>query len=221
MTRSRVTVAAAVVVALAVVVVVVVASGLGGRLGIPDVPGGAPADGTCTAAAGARESDVDTDDSEEYPWAREPGQKATVYFETGALPARYAEYVEQGAQLWSRSACVQAVAVARCPAGANCSTVVVAPGRGDDGETDGESEGTERGDVRVANVIRLYPAQLAETTDNGVLVTVVHEMGHALGLRHRLDPDAMMNASTGDDTDPAPDGVDFANLVAVYGTENG
>ena len=49
----------------------------------------------------------------------------------------------------------------------------------------------------------------------------MHEMGHALGLVHRTDPDSVMNAETDNSTDPVPDAVDFANLVVIYGRRPG
>jgi hypothetical protein len=166
--------------------------------------------------------DVDADATPEAPWAHVPGQEVTIYFATGGLPPRYAAFVEEGAALWSRNPCVEAVAVAECPDGSNCSTVV-AKARGDEesDDSDGESEGVDRDGVRVAGTIRLYTDALDPEPDNGALATVVHEMGHALGLAHRDDPDSVMNAATDDDTDPRPDAVDFANLVVLYGGQAG
>ena len=71
--------------------------------------------------------------------------------------------------------------------------------------------------MRRSNTITLYTALLDDASDNGALATIVHEMGHALGLVHRLDRDSVMNAETDDDTDPTPDAVDFANLAVIYG----
>lgn len=56
-----------------------------------------------------------------------------------------------------------------------------------------------------------------QAADNGALATVVHEMGHAIGLDHRLAPTDVMNSVTDDATNPTPDAVDFSNLVASYG----
>ncbi|OLT09063.1 hypothetical protein BJF78_31360 [Pseudonocardia sp. CNS-139] len=178
----------------------------------------APVSGECVAEPGAEQQDVDVDDSPEAAWEHEPGQEFTVYFATGGLPARYAGFVGQGAGLWSHSPCLQAVAVAECPEGERCSEVVAAESRrGRGGSTDGESQGRDRGGVRYGNTIRLYTDVLDRESDNGALATVVHEMGHALGLVHRNDRGSVMNAVTDDNTDPMPDAVDFANLTAIYG----
>ena len=68
-----------------------------------------------------------------------------------------------------------------------------------------------------AVVITLYTALLDKESDNGALATIVHEMGHALGLVHRMQPGTVMNATTDDHTDPTPDETDYANLRAIYG----
>ena len=174
------------------------------------------------AEPGAELRDVDTSDSPEARWEHVPGQEVVVHFATEDLPSRYSALVEEGAAIWSRSPCIEAIAVAECPRGARCSAIVAdtrEDGRGH--RTDGESEGVDRGGVRFANTIRLYPDVLDRASDNGALATVVHEMGHALGLVHRNDRDSVMNAVTGDHTDPVPDAVDFANLVVLYGAEAG
>ncbi|HET6393368.1 MAG TPA: matrixin family metalloprotease [Blastococcus sp.] len=172
----------------------------------------------CVAEPGAQQRDIDTDDSPEFPWGHTPGEEVTVYFETGELPARYAQMVETGASTWSRSPCINALAVDRCPGESNCTRVLVEE-RGDDRDTDGESTGVQRDGVRVANTITLYTELLDEASDNGALATVIHEMGHALGLVHRNDSTSLMNAETDDDTSPMPDETDFANLLVIYGQQ--
>lgn len=181
----------------------------------PD-PSEIPITDRCVAEPGSEQQDVDPD-SPQTPWAHVPGHEVTVHFATADLPPRYAALVEEGARLWSRSPCVEALAVPECPDGANCS-VVGAETRGDDesDDTDGESEGVDRSGVRPANTIRLYPDVLDGESDNGAPATV-HEMGHALGPVHRDDPDSVMNGVTDDDTDPRPDAIDFANLVVLHG----
>jgi Matrixin len=172
--------------------------------------------GACVAPPGAEQQDVDPDDSPEAPWPRTAGQEVVVHFAVGGLPARYVGLVEQAAGIWGRSPCVEPVVVDRCPAGANCSTVVVRE-RSEDDDTDGESDGDDRDGVRRSTTITLYTALLDDESDNGALATIVHEMGHALGLVHRLDPGSVMNAETDDSTDPVPDATDYANLAVVYG----
>jgi hypothetical protein len=208
----------AVIAALAVVAVVV-ASGVLWSLG-DSARGsrleGGPDPGPCIAAPGAQQRDVDPDDSPEAPWPHVPGQRVVVHFATGGLPTRYADLVEQAAAIWGRSACVEPVVVDACPPESHCSTVA-ARERGADADTDGESDSDDRGGVRRSNTITLYTGLLDDASDNGALATIVHEMGHALGLVHRNDPDSVMNAETDDSTDPVPDPIDFANLVVIYG----
>lgn len=84
--------------------------------------------------------------------------------------------------------------------------------------TDGEMEWDGDGPYMESAAMTLYIQPLDRATDNGALATVVHEMGHTLGLDHRLDRSDVMNASTNDRTNPAPDAVDYFNLATVYGS---
>ena len=204
----------AIVAAVVLAAVVAVTAGL---LRTPSEPSGGAVlgSGTCRGP-GAEQQDVDPDDSPEAPWPHVPGERVVVHFATGGLPARYAGLVDQAAGIWARSPCVEAVVVDACPPESNCSTVV-ARERGGTDDTDGESESDDRGGVRRSNTITLYTGLLDDASDNGALATIVHEMGHALGLVHRNDPDSVMNAATDDSTDPVPDEIDFANLVVIYG----
>lgn len=203
------------------VTLVVVGAGLGvvwfsmGRAGGPASPL-PPADLGCVAEPGAVQRDVDPDDSPESPWRHAPGSEITVYFATADLPRRYADMVATGAQVWSKSPCIEALAVEACPAGANCTTVE-AEERSRDRGTDGETSSVDRDGVRLSSRITLYTALLDKSSDNGALATVVHEMGHALGLVHRKQGGTVMNENTDDHTDPVPDETDFANLRVIYG----
>jgi hypothetical protein len=177
---------------------------------------GGPDTGGCVAAPGAVQQDVDPDDTPEAPWPHVAGEGIVVHFAVGGLSARYAGLVEEAAGIWARSSCVETVVVDACPPESNCSTVVTRE-RGGGRDTDGESDSDDRGGVRRSNTITLYTSLLDEASDNGALATTVHEMGHALGLVHRLDRDSVMNAETDDSTDPVPDEIDFGNLVVIYG----
>jgi len=170
----------------------------------------------CTAEPGTPQRDVDPADDPEHAWRHVPGEEVTVYFATAGLPRRYADMVPTGARLWSVSPCIDAHAVESCPAGTNCTTVRVKE-RSKDRGTDGETSSDDQGGVRLSSRITLYTALLDKESDNGALATVVHEMGHALGLVHRKQPGTVMNATTNDNTDPTPDEIDYANLRAVYG----
>jgi hypothetical protein len=175
-----------------------------------------PASLGCVADAGTSLRDVDPDDSPEAPWRHAAGDEVTVYFATADLPRRYADMITTGARFWSESPCVEALAVAECPADRNCTTVRTKE-RADDRNTDGETSSVDQDGVRVSSRITLYTRRLDKESDNGALATVVHEMGHALGLVHRLQSGTVMNEKTDDQTDPMPDEIDFANLRAIYG----
>jgi hypothetical protein len=177
---------------------------------------GGPDTGACVAPAGSQQQDVDPDDSPEAPWPHTAGQGVVVHFAVGGLPSRYAGLVEQAGTIWARSPCLDPVVVNSCPAESNCSTIVTRE-RSQDDDTDGESDSDDRSGVRRSNTITLYTALLDQSSDNGALATIVHEMGHTFGLVHRNDPDSVMNADTDDSTDPVPDAIDFVNLAVIYG----
>ena len=177
---------------------------------------GAAGTGGCVAPADRAQQDVDIDDSPEYPWPHTPGQPVRVFFEAAGLPPRYTRLLAEAASIWARSRCVEPVVVDECPAASNC-TAVIARARARDDDTDGESEGVDRDGIRHSDTITLYTGLLDRSSDNGALATIVHEMGHALGLTHRNDPESVLNADTSDSTNPIPDAVDFANLARLYG----
>jgi hypothetical protein len=161
--------------------------------------------------------DVDPEDAPEKPWPRPAdGAEVTVYFETGRLSGRYERLVREATAIWSVSPCIQAVAVEECKGGGNCVSVEEELSSRDRG-TDGEFSGRGAGRHRTGGTITLYTEPLQQSSDNGALATVVHEMGHAFGLVHRTDRDDVMNETTDDKTNPVPDALDFTNLVVLYG----
>jgi matrixin len=169
----------------------------------------------CAIEDGAEQEDLDPEDSPEVPFARPPGEKVHVYFENAGADDRYWRLLDDAVRIWSRSACVGGETVAACPAEANCVRLAQEYDSGDD--TDAEWEGDDENGVRHGGTITLYSKLLDDSTDNGALATIVHEVGHAFGLVHRLNPDDVMNAETDDDTDPNPDDTDYRNLLVIYG----
>lgn len=172
---------------------------------------------TCRVPPGATQLDVDSEDSPETPWQRPRGEELVVYFQTSELSERYAGLAVEAAHIWSRSPCLKAVAMARCPEGANCVALRESSARR--GDTDGEFAGHDHGGARQGGRITLYTRLLDRSSDNGALATIVHEMGHALGLVHRRNRQDVMNAYTDDYTDPVPDDIDFYNLAVIYGDQ--
>lgn len=173
---------------------------------------------TCQRAPGARQMDVDHEDTPETPWPRNNGEEVLVHFETSGLSGRYVEMVEKAAQIWSESPCLIAVAVTACADEDNCVAMEeeFSGGR----NTDGEFSGFDRNGVREGGRITLYTRILDRASDNGALVTITHEMGHALGLVHRQTKGDLMNATTNDATNAIPDSINFYNLAVIYGDAN-
>ena len=184
----------------------------------PTVPTSPVTAGQCVAPANAVEQDASSRDSPEKPWPHSPGTEVTVNFETHGLSNRYADLVRNATGIWSQSPCIQAVPVSTCPPDTNCVVLQEKLSSNDRG-TDGEFRGSDRGTYREGGTITLYTGLLDRASDNGALATIVHEMGHALGLVHRRAKTSVMNSSTNDNTNPVPDDVDFANLLAIYGRQ--
>ena len=168
------------------------------------------------AAAGASVQDIDPEDSPVPPWNKPARQELVVEFATGQLSARYAGFVAEATASRSESPCLNAVAVQVCSSGSNC--VAFAEDASRSRNTDGEMEWEDSGDYVESATITLYTRPLDRATDNGALATIVHEMGHALGLDHRLARSDVMNSVTDNTTNPTPDAVNFSNLVAIYGS---
>ncbi|WP_345150514.1 matrixin family metalloprotease [Arthrobacter ginkgonis] len=174
----------------------------------------------CSVPARSSQRDLDPEDTPETPWQKDDGQELVVYFETGDLEDRYAGLSTAAVDYWSASPCIQAVAVSACPDDANCVAMVEEGDAGDDGESDGSFRGRDRGTYRTGGRITLHTGLLDRANDNGAMATIVHEMGHALGLVHRLNRQDVMNAYTSDATNPQPDDINFVNLAVIYGTRH-
>ena len=171
----------------------------------------------CALLRGGGQQDADPEDTPEKPWPHTDGVGVTVYFETTGLSGRYERLVQDAASIWSASPCIEAVAIEECKDGVNCVSVKEKSSSKDRG-TDGEFSGRGRGESRSGGTITLYTELLDRSSDNGALATVVHEMGHALGLVHRKSRDSVMNKKTNDKTNAVPDAIDFKNLAVIYGT---
>lgn len=203
-------------------VAVLTATVLAGCFGGDSLPA---ADLPCTRSSDAEQRDVDYEDAPETAFGQDPpGRSVAVRFEnTNLTPGLWAQ-VEQAVTLWSPSRCLRP-STGPCEGDVGCVRVrahsaselerMIATE--DWTDTDGLFEGENRGDARIGGTITLNLALFDEMNDNGRLVTIAHEMGHAFGLRHRRDRDAMMHGDTDDDTDPRPDRTDFANLRVIYG----
>ncbi|MGQ0465205.1 MAG: matrixin family metalloprotease [Sporichthyaceae bacterium] len=183
------------------------------------------ADASCGRSPDAEQRDVDYEDSPETPFGQSgPGEPVAVRFENANLEPDLWAQVGQAVELWSPSRCLQ-LDTGTCTGDVGCVRVRAHSAEELNGlvptedwtDTDGLFDGENRGAARIGGTITLNLTLFDEMNANGRLVTIAHEMGHAFGLRHRRDDDAMMNADTSDETDPRPDRTDFANLRAIYG----
>lgn len=171
--------------------------------------GGPPAD-ECVAPSGLKLQDQDLTDSQ-LPWKRTGKQKVVIFFETNDVDAEFLEHMKKGAENWNKSPCLDVRLVDRCPAGANCVTVS-APNA--DSEDDGNFDAEEKGGFTLGGHIDVTTG----LSRGERLNVMIHEMGHAVGLRHRKTEHVLMNGDTYDDVFVS-DPIDYQNLLVLYGNQ--
>jgi hypothetical protein len=167
----------------------------------------APSAKACVAPAGGALQDQDPDDHQ-APWKRNGADKVVITFETKNLPADWVAEVQKGVAAWNRSACLDTKLVEACQPKTNCVTVTL----GDGEESDGNFDAVESGGFTTAGHVDLSRALTGGEKTN----VTIHEMGHAVGLAHRMTEHVLMNADTYDDVFD-PDEIDFQNLLVLYG----
>jgi hypothetical protein len=165
-----------------------------------------PAD-ACVAPAGAALQDQDPDDHQ-VPWKRNGPGKVVITFETKNVPADWVAEMQKGVAAWNKSVCLDTKLVETCQPNTNCVTVTVGDGAGADGNFDA----VESGGFTTGGHIDL----LSTLTGGKKTNVTIHEMGHAVGLAHRLTERVLMNGATYDDVFD-PDEIDFQNLLVIYG----
>ena len=167
--------------------------------------------GTCDAPAGAALQDQDPSDHQ-VPWKRHGAAKVVITFETKNVSPDWVAEMQKGVTAWNRSKCLNIKLVQTCLPNTNCVTVAVAPEDIVDG--DGNFDADESRGFTVGGHIG-YSASLTGGAKTNV---AIHEMGHAVGLAHRMTEDVLMNGDTYDDVfDPDP--IDYQNLLVLYGNQ--
>jgi hypothetical protein len=165
-----------------------------------------PAD-ACVAPPGATLQDQDPDDHQ-LPWKRDGARKVVITFETRNVPADWVAEMQKGVAAWNRSPCLDTKLVEACQPNMNCVTVTL----GDADGADGNFDAVESGGFTTGGQIDLS----SELTGGERTNVTIHEMGHAVGLAHRLTEHVLMNGDTYDDVFD-PDEIDFQNLLVLYG----
>jgi len=175
----------------------------------PDDAGTSSTD-ECVAPPGQQLQDQDFSD-EQLPWKRTGRSKVVIHFETKDVAAEYVDYMKRAADNWNKSPCLDVRIVDTCPTGTHCVTVK-APYAKTDG--DGNFDAVEKGGFTVGGHIDI----LSGLSKGEKINVVAHEMGHAVGLRHRKKSRVLMNADTYADVFES-DPVDYQNLLVLYGNQ--
>ncbi len=174
-----------------------------------------PPSAACAATSGQTLQDQNPGDNTAPPWQKTT-DKLPIYFVTGSLPAEYAGYVGEGVTAWSQSPCIDAQAVAACPAAATtCVPMSTEPGDGSN--LTGTTSYSYSGSYRSKADIVLYTTSLGRTDARTKRITTLHEMGHAIGLAHRETAEKLMAPVSDDKSESDPDAIDFANIMTTYG----
>lgn len=179
--------------------------------------------GSCIAPAGLKETDIDTaHDGDPIPaWRHTLGSKATIYYQTGGIPAEYAGYVQDGANIWNVSPCINLMVVATCPANSNCVPVKIGTvGDSSDGVFESTSTGGSSGYLKSGS-LTLDDSLLSKQPVSYRRMVTAHEMGHSVSLRHRLTVNDIMNWSSDDGVPMTADATNLNNILAVYGVKSG
>ena len=177
--------------------------------------GGTGADASgCVTPAGLELQDQDYDDSQ-LPWERTGTSKVIINFETQNLTPEYLGHMAEATDAWNQSPCLETRLVATCAPGSNCVTVSLPPTCGGDGNFDSD----ESGGFTFGGHIDLCTRPLDALGDGAKQNVTAHEMGHAIGLRHRLTEQVLMNGDTYVDVF-YPDEIDFQNLLVLYGNQD-
>ncbi|MBL8159013.1 hypothetical protein JNJ66_00990 [Candidatus Saccharibacteria bacterium] len=159
----------------------------------------------------------------ERPW-RMNGAVFTPTFSIAGMSAEWGNHVKRAAAEWSRSYCIDAsVITTACTADIYACIPVSEAKLAPNGNvpTLGQAPYTKDNEgYTIKASLQLDPAAHAGYPATEALSTVVHEMGHTLGLKHRLTAGLMLSANAkAGGTPQLPDNTDFYNIAVIYGRQ--
>lgn len=168
----------------------------------------------CLAPDGLSLQDLDSDDETGPPWPK-PVDELIISYDVAALPEEYVNYARESAAIWTESPCVDARVVDNCADVPICVPMTV------NDEDVGSKAGTATYRIndgeRIAASIVLYTNTLDRGGSELRRGTVIHEMGHTLGLGHRATAGKLLYFRTTPSSEQLPDATDYNNLLVLYG----
>lgn len=172
--------------------------------------------GACTVDPKHKKLQDQDPEDKLYPWKRNGAKQVTISFTTNKATPEYKAYIEFAAKTWSKSQCVNVKAVSACPAKGYCVPISFKKSGGDGVE--GDYSEKHSGGYMKSGRIEYYTSELKKDTVPERKSTVLHEMGHAIGLAHRKTDKVVMTGE-GNDGIITPDDKDWQNLRVIYGKQ--
>jgi len=179
--------------------------------------------GSCIAPAGLKPTDLDASHggTDQIPaWRHTLGARATIYFDTSALNSEYSGYIQDGANVWNASPCLDVRVVSSCPASSNCVKALVDTSSGADYDGVFEGNGNRAYTYLTDGTITMVTSILDGEPVKYRRMVVTHEMGHAVSLGHRLTVNDIMYWASEEDVPLKADATALNNILAIYGAKS-
>lgn len=179
----------------------------------PPPPTPPPPSGACSVSGSQSLQDQAESNPPRNVWPHTKPNEAVVYYITSGLPSEWVTYVTDGAKAWSVSNCIDARTATSCPSKANCVPVRIDTTTTGNGPLGTTSSSYSDGVLKDVSIV-IYANRLSSALRAG---TTAHEMGHALGLKHRATALRLLYSTNVEQRSKVPDNIDFTNLLALYG----
>ena len=128
--------------------------------------------------------------------------------------------LEDGANVWNASPCLDVRVVSACPSASNCVRAIVDSSSSADYDGMFEGNGNRAYTYLTDGSISLVTALLNDNPVKYRRMVVAHEMGHAVSLGHRLTVNDLMYWSSDENVPLKADATALNNILAIYGVRS-